>query len=148
MTTVSGSAEIDATPGEVWAVVADPRNLPRWSRFVSSVEDVPEDGLDAGRGYTTVMRFMAVRTRVRATVVEWEPPSRSVVRLSGLVDATVTSRVSGLPGNRSRLEHHVEYRFGGGPLGELAARSLRLIGGAHYALRRGLYAQKRQIEGG
>jgi hypothetical protein len=42
----------------------------------------------------------------------------------------------------------VNYQFRGGPLGKLAARSLRMIGGAGLALRHGALAQKRQIEDG
>ena len=44
------------------------------------------------------------------------------------------------------LEHIVDYRFRGGPFGEIAARSLARVGGAHLALRHGTLAQKRDIE--
>jgi hypothetical protein len=79
-------------------------------------------------------------------VLEWEPPRRATFRLEGLLDATVTSTVDRLRDGRSRLEHVVEYSFKGGPLGDVAARSLRLTGGAGFALRRGIAAQKREIE--
>lgn len=141
------TVEVEATLEEVWAVVADPRNLPRWSKFVVSVDGVPDGGLEKGSEYTTVMRPTALRARVLSTVVEWDPPTHSTVRLSGLLDATVTTKISPLSGGRSCLEHDVEYRFRGGRLGELAARSLRLVGGAQLALRHGTLAQKRQVEG-
>jgi hypothetical protein len=92
------------------------------------------------------MRFMAVRAKVRAKVLEWDPPRRATFRLQGLLDATVTSTVEPIDEHRSRLEHVVEYSFRGGPLGDVAARSLRLTGGAGFALRRGIAAQKREIE--
>jgi hypothetical protein len=95
----------------------------------------------------TVLRFMAVRAHVTAEVLEWDPPHRSVIRLTGLLEATVTTTVEELPGARSLLEHLVDYRFHGGPLGELAGRSLRLLGGPQLALRHGTLAQKRDIEG-
>jgi hypothetical protein len=63
------------------------------------------------------------------------------------VQATVTSTVEALPSGRSRLEHTVAYRFRGGTLGDLAATSLRLVGGAQFALRRGVLAQRDEIEG-
>lgn len=144
---VRASVEVDATPEEVWAVVADPRNLPRWSKFVASVDGVPDGGLEKGSEYTTVMRFTALRARVLSTVVEWDPPMHSTVRLSGLLHATVKTEIGPLPGGRSRMEHEVEYRFRGGRLGQLAARSVRLVGGAQLALRHGTLAQKRQVEG-
>jgi hypothetical protein len=54
--------------------------------------------------------------------------------------------VEPLNANRSRLEHVVEYRLRGA-LGDVAAMSLRLVGGAHFALRHGPLAQKHEIEG-
>lgn len=146
VTVVAVSVEVDAPPERVWEVISDPRNLPHWDRHVVRVKDVPATGLREGARYATEMRFMAVRTKVHARVLEWEPPRRVAIRLSGVLDATVTSTVEPLGGERSRLEHVVDYRFRGGPLGDLAARSLRLVGGARYALRRGTLAQKREIE--
>jgi hypothetical protein len=46
---------------------------------------------------------------------------------------------------RSRLEHEVEYRLKGGPLGALIARGLQVVG-APAMLKRGIRAQKRQVE--
>ncbi len=147
-TTASVSIEVDAPPERVWAVVADPRRLPRWERHIVSVEDVPSDGLSKGARYTVVMRFVAVRARVHAEVLEWSPPGYSAVRLSGLLDATVRTTIMPLGGARSRLEHDVDYSFRGGALGDLAARSLQVVGGAQLALKLGTLAQKRQIESG
>jgi len=110
------------------------------------VEGVPADGLRLGTRYMTEMRFMAFRTHVAGEVLEWDPPQLSVIRLKGLLDATVTSVVEELSGGRSLLEHTIDYRFRGGPLGELAARSLARMGGADLALRHGSLAQKREIE--
>ena len=148
MTTVTVVEEVDAPPERVWEVVADPGNLPHWDRHITRVTGVPRGGLEEGVAYVTEMRFMGVRTKVRATVLEWDPPRRARIRLRGVLDATVTSTVEPLEDGRSRLEHVVDYRFRGGPLGELAATSLRLVGGAQYALRRGTLAQKDEIEAG
>lgn len=146
MTTVAVEVEIDATPEQVWAVVSDPRNLPHWDKHIVEVADVPAGGLAEGTTYTTVMRFMAVRARIAAEVLEWHPPHVSSIRLSGVVEATVTTTVEALGDHRSRLRHEVDYRFRGGPLGKVAARSIALVGGAQFALRRGALAQKREIE--
>lgn len=148
MTVVSIAVEVDAPPERVWEVISNPVNLPHWDRHIVRVEGVPASGLSEGVRYVTVMRLMAVRAKVRAEVLEWEAPRRSTIRLTGALDATVTSTVDPLDRGRSRLEHVVEYRFRGGPFGDLAARSLALVGGAQYALRRGTLAQKREIETG
>ena len=148
MSLVSFGVELEATTEETWEVVCDPRNLPQWDRHIVEVEGVPKTGLAAGMRYTTVMKFLAVRARVACAVLEWEPPRRSVIHLSGLLEATVSTTVTSLPGHCCWLEHEIDYVFHGGHLGELAARSLRLLGGPQFALRHGTLAQKRQIEGG
>ena len=70
------------------------------------------------------------------------PPMDAAV----VLDATVTSEIEPLAGGRSLLEHVVDYHFRGGPLGEIAARSLARVGGSHLALRHGTLAQKQEIE--
>jgi uncharacterized membrane protein len=143
---VSFAVEIDAPPEVVWAVVSDPYNLPHWERHIISVQGVPREGLGPGVEYTTLMRFLAIRASVHCRVLEWQPPSWAVILLSGTLDATVATKVDPLPGGRTLLHHAVDYHFGRHPLGELAARSLRFVGGAQLALRHGVLAQKRQIE--
>lgn len=146
MTVVSVAVEVDAPLERAWEVVSDPRNLPHWDRHVVRVSGVPSTGLHEGARYVVEMRLLAVRAKVQALVLEWDPPRRVSIRLTGVLGATVTSTVEPLGARRSRLEHVVEYRFRGGPLGDLAARSLRRFGGAQYALRHGTLAQKREIE--
>jgi uncharacterized protein YndB with AHSA1/START domain len=144
VTTAEFSVEVDAPAEEVWTVASDPRNLPHWDRHIISVR-MPKGGMGRGAEYTVVMGFMGVRAKVRAEVLEWEPPWRSRVRLNGLLDAIVTTSVASLPYDRSVLRHEVDYRFRG-PLGGFAARSLNAVGGAQLALRHGVLAQKREIE--
>jgi uncharacterized membrane protein len=146
MTVVRTAVEVDASPENVWAVVTDPANLPHWDRHIESVEAVPKAGLSPGATYVVVVRLIRVRARVKAEVLEWSPPSHARIRLSGAVDAIVDTAVEPLPNGRSLLRHEVDYRFRGGAFGRLAARSLRVVGGAGYELRHGTMAQKRDVE--
>jgi carbon monoxide dehydrogenase subunit G len=143
-TRADASIEIDAPPETVWKMASDPRNLPHWDRHIEAAH-VARETLRPGSRYEVRMRFMAVTARVEVEVREWEPPWRAVLQLHGLLQATVTTSVASLPFDRSLLRHEVEYRFKG-PLGLFGARSLNAVGGAHLALRRGLVAQKREIE--
>lgn len=143
-TTVEYSVEVDAPPDLVWAVTSDPRGLPAWERLIESVR-MPPGGLAQGVEFDVIMEFIGVRATVTCTVQEWEPPWRSAVRLHGLLEATVMTSVASLPFDRSVLRHEVRYVFKG-PLGSFAAASVRAIGGAEYALRRGTEAQLRAIE--
>lgn len=144
MTTVEFSVEVDAPPERVWEVTSEPANLPHWDRHIESVR-VPPGGLGPGVRYEVTMRFMAFRTTVAAEVLEWEPPWRAVVRLSGLLEATVSSSIAALPHERSVLRHEITYRFRG-PFGGIGARSIQAVGGSQMALKRGVLAQKREIE--
>jgi Polyketide cyclase / dehydrase and lipid transport. len=144
VTTVEVSVEVEAPPERVWTVASNPKNLAYWDRHVISVR-LPREGFAPGVRYEVTMGFMGVRTVVKAQVLEWEPPWRSRLRLEGLLEATVTTSVASLPFDRSVLRQQVDYRFRG-PLGRFGAASLNAVGGAQLALRRGVLAQKRQIE--
>lgn len=146
MTVVSVELEIEAPAEAVWAHISDPKNLPHWDKHIETVEGMPATGLDEGVTYSTVMRFMSVRARIGAEVLAWEPPQRCVIALSGLLDAVVTSTVEPITSELTLLEHDVDYHFRGGFLADLAARSLRLMGGPQMALRHGTLAQKHAIE--
>ena len=145
MSVVQASVLVEAPPESVWRVVADPRNLPAWDRHIAGVEGVPLNGLREGTEYSVSLRFMGVRATVGDRVVELRAPEYARVQLHGLVDAVVETWVEPVEEERARLRHRVEYRFRGGPLGELVARAVRLLG-ASSLLRRGTLAQKRQVE--
>jgi carbon monoxide dehydrogenase subunit G len=148
VTLVTYAVDVDAPPEGVWVVVSNPRNLPHWDRHIVGVRGVPPGGLAQGVRYEVDLRLMGVHATIHAEVREWDQPYRAIIHLSGLLDATVTTMVEPIGAGRSRLEHLVEYRFAGGPLGNVAASSLRLVGGARFALRRGTLAQKHEIEAG
>ena len=143
MTTVEYSVEVDASPERVWELTSDPRNLPHWDRHIVGIR-LPAAGLGPGALYEVRMRFFTIRTTVKAEVLEWEPPWRSRIRLSGLLEATVSTSIAQLPRDRSVLRHEVEYTFRG-PLGRFAAASLNAVGGAQSALRRGMLKQRDEI---
>lgn len=143
MSRVECSLEVAAPPERVWAVTSDPRNLPHWDRHIVGIR--ASGDLDVGSRYEVVMGFLAVRATVRAEIVEWEPPSRSTIRLRGPLRATIRTTIGALPERRSLLRHEVEYEFAG-PLGRVVAASLNAVGGAQIALRRGTLRQRDEIE--
>lgn len=147
MTRIGHAEVVDAPPQEVWRVISDPRHLPRWNQHIRAVHDVPEDGLRQGTRYWTEMSIAGVRFRIRAEVLMIDPPRYSEIRLTGPLEAVVRTWVRPIGARRSRLEHQVDYRVKGGPVGDLIARGVRLLG-APNILRRGTRAQKRQVEEG
>jgi carbon monoxide dehydrogenase subunit G len=147
MTVLQLETEVDASPERVWEVVADPKNLPNWDRHVSRVTGAPPDGLRKGSRYTTELSFMGARAKVDAAVLDIDPPRYSKIRLTGLMDATIETWVDPDGDGRSRLRHRIDYRFRGGPLGDIASGAVRVFG-AQTLLMRGVLAQKRQAESG
>ena len=145
MNTVQLSIEVSASPAEVWKVVGDPRNLPLWDRHIVGVDGVRDEGLREGSEYTTHVRFMGARAHATSKVLELQPPRYAKIKVHGIVDAMVETWVEPQGKGRTLLHHRVEYRFPGGPLGELAAGAVKVLG-IGMLLRRGVEAQKRQVE--
>jgi uncharacterized membrane protein len=147
VTRIRETAVVDAPPQEVWSVVSDPRNLPTWNKHILAVHDVPEDGLKAGTRYWTELGGGGVHFRVRAQVEEIRPSRYARIKLSGPIEATVQTWVHPAGKDRSMLEQQVDYRVRGGPIGDLISNALKVFG-ASTLLKRGIRAQKRQIEAG
>ena len=147
MTLIRHSEIVDASPAEVWRIVGDPRNLPRWNKHILAVHEVPPNGLRPGARYATEMGGFGLRFKVLAEVEELEPPRYSRIRLSGPIDAVVRTWVHPAGRHRARLEHEVDYHIPGGPIGAVIERVVKRIG-ATGLLKRGLRAQKRQVERG
>jgi uncharacterized protein YndB with AHSA1/START domain len=146
VTRVRATVEVEAPPERVWRVVADPQNLPRWDRHIADVRGVPPDGLAAGTVYETDVQLAGIRSTVRVRVEEIDHPHFARIRLDGLIEAVVTTHLTPVGEARTRLDQEVDFRFRGGPVGRMAARALKLTGGPSLALRRGVLAQKRQVE--
>jgi uncharacterized membrane protein len=142
---VEVSEVIDAPPEAVWQVVADPRNLPHWDHHIYEVKGVPDTGLERGTEYTTGVKLLGARAHASARVLELKPARYSKIELRGMIDGLVETWLEPVDGSRTRLRHRVTYRFKGGPIGELAARAIRLFG-ASALLRKGIQAQKEQVE--
>jgi uncharacterized membrane protein len=146
MTRIVESAVVEAPADEVWRVVSDPRNLPRWNRYVRAVHDFPENGLREGDRYSTEMGGFGLHFHVQAEVLKIEPNRYSKIRLTGPLHAEVQTWVHPAGSRRSRLQHQIDYDVGSGSVGSVVSRALRHLG-ATAMLRRGVRAQKRQIEG-
>ena len=146
VTVIQQSEIVDATPDEVWRIVGDPRNLPKWNKHILAVHEVPPNGLRPGARYWTEMGGFGIKFRVLAEVEALEAPRYSRIRLSGPIDAVVRTWVHPAGRRRARLEHEVDYHIPGGPLGAIIERAIKRLG-ATGLLKRGLRAQKRQVEG-
>ncbi|MFC8851080.1 MULTISPECIES: SRPBCC family protein [unclassified Micromonospora] len=104
MTRVAGQLTIDAPVHEVFDLVADERNEPRYNSRIARAEKVSAGPVGPGTRFVAVPRGMGGRGELTVTIVEYARPHRlrTVVRSAYLrVDGTLTfADVEG----RTRLE--------------------------------------------
>ncbi|MFI7064533.1 SRPBCC family protein [Kribbella sp. NPDC050124] len=93
MARICGEVTIDAPAEDVFDVVADERNEPRYNPRIISAEKVGEGPVGEGARFVAVPRGMRARGKMVLEVLEYDRPRRlhNVVRSSYLqVDGTLT----------------------------------------------------------
>ncbi|HEV3229660.1 MAG TPA: SRPBCC family protein [Solirubrobacteraceae bacterium] len=108
MPTTRRTRTIDASPEELWSVVADPHHLPRWWPRVTRVEGVEEEGFtivlatDRGRMVRAdqrVVESVAPRVRTWTQELEGTPFARLLREARTTIELTPDE-----PGTRVSLE--------------------------------------------
>jgi uncharacterized protein YndB with AHSA1/START domain len=92
MRRVEASAEIAATPEDVFAFLADPANLPRWQTGILSAERTSSDPVGVGSTARVVRELAGQRLAVDLAVTAFEPGRRLTLAsgMSGIgVEATL-----------------------------------------------------------
>ena len=119
MRTVSATIEIDATPAEVWAVLADLASYPQWNpRFPEASGD-----LAAGKKITLKSRPTAGRPMtIRPTIVtaQFGVELRWIARLPGIISGEHAFTLTPANGG-TRLQQSETF---GGLLASLAGRTI------------------------
>lgn len=144
---VETSAELAATPEEIWSVVMDPHRLERWVTTHEGLEGEVPDRLEQGSTFAQRLKLGRSFT-VTWEVVECDRPRR--VRWEGRGPAGSRAQVSYELGSlgeaRTRFTYQNRFELPGGALGRLAGRAV----GDHLARReaeRSLANLKTLVEG-
>lgn len=93
MTRITGEVTIEAPVEEVFDLVADERNEPRYNSRIARADKVSEGPVGAGARFVAEPRGMGARGGMTLSIVEYDRPHRlrSEVRSSYLhVDGTVS----------------------------------------------------------
>lgn len=93
MTHIAGEVTIAAPVGEVFDMVADERNEPRYNPRIVRAEKVSEGPVSRGARFVAEPKGMGAKGQMTMEVVEYDRPHRlrTVVRSSYMqVDGTVT----------------------------------------------------------
>lgn len=119
MLKVEKSIVINAPVEEVYAFANDPARLPEYSVGTDEVKDVQRLP-NGGYRYTTVDKFVGVRSETVNEDIEVVPNERTVTKMhSALLDATSDTRFERLEGGKTRVSVVGELTFPGGPLARL-----------------------------
>jgi uncharacterized protein YndB with AHSA1/START domain len=93
MTHIAGEVVIDAAVDEVFDMVADERNEPRYNPRIVRVEKVSEGPVGAGARFVAEPKSMGSKGEMTLTILEYDRPNRlrNVVRSSYMrVDGALT----------------------------------------------------------
>ncbi len=148
--TLDVSVDIEASPGQVWAVLADPAGYGAWSPFVVALDPGPSGTLEVGVVARLRVRMFppAERTLVSPErVLAVDPPRRLAWEYAGLprflLSAARMQDLEPRPGGTTRYRTHQRYRGLLAPLVLLLLRR-RILAGFEATAQ----ALKRAVEGG
>ena len=82
MRRVQRTAQIAATPAEVYAFLAEPANLPRWQAGIVAAERTSPPPTAVGSTARIVLELMGQQVGAEITVREAEPPRRLALAAS------------------------------------------------------------------
>lgn len=129
MTRITVSADYDASPTEVWAVLEPIEDHVDWMADAESIRFRTDQTRGVGTQFECVTKIGPIRLTDVMQITEWEPDRRMGVRHDGVVTGTGTFSLEPLDdGRRTRLTWREDLRFPwwlGGPLG--AAIGSRLV---------------------
>jgi uncharacterized protein YndB with AHSA1/START domain len=113
MPTITRTRTVQAAPAEVWRVLSDPHQLPRWWPAAKRVEDVTDDaftivlGSSRGRSVRADYSLLAIEPLERLSwrqEVEESPFERI------LAESVTEFALDGLPGGETRVELTIRNR--------------------------------------
>jgi hypothetical protein len=128
---LSGRAEVDRTPAEVFAFVADASNNPRWQQGQRSCEWITPPPMGVGSRYRQVARFLGRDVESLFEVVDLVPgESITISSIAGSFPITVRRSVRSRDGGGSVVTAEIQgepgrfFRLLGPLLRPLAQRSV------------------------
>ncbi len=109
MKTITTTTEIDATVGEVWAVLTDFPGHAEWNPFFAQISGVPAVGetlkVVARKGDSTGMTFRPKVLVADGSTLRW----LGKLGIRGIFDGAHEFTLSELPGGRTRLVHAEQF---------------------------------------
>lgn len=120
MTTIVRHIEIDASPGDVFDVLADLDRLPNWSTITVETHDTPSPPLEPGQTFRQTLRVLGRNIEATWRVESVERPSRLMYDATGPHGAKLRmqQRLRDT-GGATQVELEIDYELPGGILGDV-----------------------------
>jgi uncharacterized membrane protein len=117
MSEVHKTATIDAPAGELFDIVENPENLPKYVPNVSQVVDIDRTDRRIGDRFRVIYKVMGATFDEKFTTTEHDRPKRITSAFEG--GMTGTFRWTFEPeGSKTKVSVDIEYRLAGGALGK------------------------------
>lgn len=141
---VEDSIGIDAPIERVWDIATNPMLSPRWNSNVIEVRNFSGFPVGVGTTWVQMVRIAGRNTPMSARVIEYDPPHRGTVQLTGPGNPRVNTYLTQEDG-RTVIRQVMEITMGGG-FGGVALRLARPT--IQRELKQALVAQKQASERG
>jgi carbon monoxide dehydrogenase subunit G len=107
---ITASIELPGSPGQVWAVAANPNNFEKWlTLHVKWKGDVPAE-FAQGAQITEVVSMLGMPNTITWTVDEYEAPKKVVISGTGMAGVKVQIRIGvEASGDGSRFDLGAEF---------------------------------------
>ncbi len=119
MSEIRKSAVIDATAAELFAIVDDPTNFPKYVPNVTGVEDVTSSKGRIGDTFRVIYKVLGVSFDEKFTTTEYEHAKRITSSFKGGMTGTFRWRFEP-HGEQCKVSLQINYGVAGGVLGKAA----------------------------
>jgi carbon monoxide dehydrogenase subunit G len=123
MTEIRKSTDINASPDDVFTLLADLDRLPDWSTITVATHDAPDQPLSKGNTFRQTLRVMGRQLETDWTVTELDRPRHVAYEAKGPAGAAALRMAQTVEpsGNGSQVSFELDYELTGGAVGGLAA---------------------------
>ena len=121
MTRIEKNIFINASREQVFDLAHHPERTPEWLVGMSEVRDVSPGEVGVGTTYHWTLQMAGVKLKGKATLLEFDPPNKAVVKTEGNVESTWTWTYEA-QGDGTLLTCVIEYTIPGAVLGKTADR--------------------------
>ena len=120
MPTVEESVDIDRSPEDVWAFLANTDNIPAFESQITHIEQVTEGDVGVGTRWKGGTNVLGRKFEWTTEMVEFEPPTRSRTKsVEGKLPFEITYRLSP-SGSGTLFTYRIDAESGlGGVFGKL-----------------------------